>query len=254
MYQPLAAAVIAAMVAALVLAVTLVPIAAAVILRPSRSGADEDVVLLRKVKQWYAPALDRCLRHPKTRCSRDAAGCRARASRSDFGLAATSCRNWTKGRSCCRPCCRRRPRSTKSTGSNHRVEDILRGVPEVEDVVRRTGRAERTEDPMPHTVSDVLVVLKPERTRSLEEIEADMREQLERAAWHRGAVHDAARDAHRRRARRDAGRHLRADLRPGPGRALATLPNRPRRSSEASTGSPTSVRSSSRDCHSFRSR
>ena len=31
---------------------------------------------------------------------------------------------------------------------------------------------------MPHTVSDVLVVLKPERARVLEEIEADMREQL----------------------------------------------------------------------------
>ena len=32
---------------------------------------------------------------------------------------------------------------------------------------------------MPHTVSDVLVVLKPDRSRGLEEIEADMREQLE---------------------------------------------------------------------------
>jgi cobalt-zinc-cadmium resistance protein CzcA len=62
---------------------------------------------------------------------------------------------------------------------NHRAEEILRQVPEVEDVVRRTGRAERTEDPMPHTVSDVLVVLKPGRTRSLEEIEEDMRERLE---------------------------------------------------------------------------
>jgi cobalt-zinc-cadmium resistance protein CzcA len=62
---------------------------------------------------------------------------------------------------------------------NHRVEDILREVPEVEDVVRRTGRAERTEDPMPHTVSDVLVVLEIDRSRSLEEIEIDMRERLE---------------------------------------------------------------------------
>ena len=44
---------------------TLVPIAAALILRPSRSRADEDVILLRKVKQWYAPLLDRCLRHPR---------------------------------------------------------------------------------------------------------------------------------------------------------------------------------------------
>ncbi len=59
---------------------------------------------------------------------------------------------------------------------NHRVEDVLREFPEVEDVVRRTGRAERTEDPMPHTVSDVLVVLKKDRRRNLEELEADMRE------------------------------------------------------------------------------
>ena len=62
--------------------------------------------------------------------------------------------------------------------ANHRAEDLLRAFPEVEDVVRRTGRAERTEDPMPHTVSDVLVVLKPERTRSLDELEEAMREKV----------------------------------------------------------------------------
>ena len=64
---------------------------------------------------------------------------------------------------------------------NHRVEDILRKFPEVEDVVRRTGRAERTEDPMPHTLSDVLVVLKPEITGDLSELEDRMREALEHA-------------------------------------------------------------------------
>jgi len=63
---------------------------------------------------------------------------------------------------------------------NHRVEDVLRGIPEVEDVVRRTGRAERTEDPMPHTLSDVLVVLKPDRARSLEDLETSMREEVEK--------------------------------------------------------------------------
>ena len=56
---------------------------------------------------------------------------------------------------------------------------MLRKVPEVEDVVRRTGRAERTEDPMPHTISDVLVTLKNDRARDLGEIEDDMRERLE---------------------------------------------------------------------------
>ena len=47
MYQPLAAAVIAAMAAALLLAVTLVPIAAGAILEATPSGHDDDVALLR---------------------------------------------------------------------------------------------------------------------------------------------------------------------------------------------------------------
>ena len=64
---------------------------------------------------------------------------------------------------------------------NHRVEDILREFPEVEDVVRRTGRAEHTEDPMPHTLSDVLVVLKDNVGGDLSELEDRMREALERA-------------------------------------------------------------------------
>ena len=63
---------------------------------------------------------------------------------------------------------------------NHRVEDLFRSIPEVEDVVRRSGRAERTEDPMPHTISDVLVVLKNERSRTLDEIEEEMRERRRR--------------------------------------------------------------------------
>jgi cobalt-zinc-cadmium resistance protein CzcA len=62
---------------------------------------------------------------------------------------------------------------------NHRVEDVLRKFGDVEDVVRRTGRAERTEDPMPHVVSDVLVVFKPDRVNGLEALESEMREALE---------------------------------------------------------------------------
>jgi cobalt-zinc-cadmium resistance protein CzcA len=61
---------------------------------------------------------------------------------------------------------------------NHRVEDTLRSVPEVDDVVRRTGRAERTEDPMSHTSSDVLVVIKANHSRSLDALEDAMRDKL----------------------------------------------------------------------------
>jgi heavy metal efflux system protein len=62
---------------------------------------------------------------------------------------------------------------------NHRVEDVLRGFDDVEDVVRRTGRAERTEDPMPHVMSDVLVVLKRDRRAALEDLESEMRRALQ---------------------------------------------------------------------------
>jgi cobalt-zinc-cadmium resistance protein CzcA len=178
MYQPLAAAVIAAMVAALVLALTLVPIAAAMLLRPPRVGAHEDVVLLRKVKQWYAPVLDRCLRHPRVvaivtvliAVPAIVVGTRIG---SDFMP------QLDEGAFLLQTVLPAEAALAEVDRLNHRVEDILREVPEVEDVVRRTGRAERTEDPMPHTVSDVLVVLKTDRSRSLEDIESDMREQLE---------------------------------------------------------------------------
>jgi len=178
MYQPLAAAVIAAMVAALVLALTLVPIAAALVLRPPRSGADEDVALLRAVKRWYAPVLDRSLRHPRVvalvtiliAVPAIVVGTRIG---SDFMP------QLDEGAFLLQTVLPAEAALDEVDRLNHRVEDILREVPEVEDVVRRTGRAERTEDPMPHTVSDVLVVLKADRARSLEEIETDMREQLE---------------------------------------------------------------------------
>ena len=178
MYQPLAAAVIAAMVAALVLALTLVPIAAALVLRPPRPGADDDVALLRKVKQWYAPVLDRSLRRPGvvallTLLMAVPAIVVGTRIGSDFMP------QLDEGAFLLQTVLPAEAALDEVDRLNHRVEDILREVPEVEDVVRRTGRAERTEDPMPHTVSDVLVVLKADRSRSLEEIETDMRDQLE---------------------------------------------------------------------------
>jgi cobalt-zinc-cadmium resistance protein CzcA len=178
MYQPLAAAVIAAMVAALILALTLVPVAAALMLKSSRSGADQDVVLLRKVKQWYAPLLDRCLSHPRlvglvtllVVIPSIVLGLRIG---SDFMP------QLDEGAFLLQTMLPAEAALDEVDRLNHRVEDELRQVPEVEDVVRRTGRAERTEDPMPHTLSDVLVVLKSNRSRELEAIESDMRQRLE---------------------------------------------------------------------------
>lgn len=178
MYQPLAAAVIAAMAAALVLALTIVPIVSAAVLRPHAAGTNEDVALLRKVKKWYAPALDRCLSRPGLVALVTlviAVPNLALALRvgSDFMP------QMDEGAFLLQTVLPAEAALEEVDRMNHGVEDALRAVSEVEDVVRRTGRAERTEDPMPHTVSDILVVLKPDRSRGLEEIENDMRERVE---------------------------------------------------------------------------
>jgi cobalt-zinc-cadmium resistance protein CzcA len=137
MYQPLAAAVIAAMGAALMLALTLVPIAAARVLNPPRAGRDEDVALLRTIKRWYAPVLDRCLRHPAwvavatllVAVPSIALGMRIG---SDFMP------QLDEGAFLLQTVLPPEAALDEVDRLNHRVEDVLRQVPEVEDVVRRT--------------------------------------------------------------------------------------------------------------------
>ena len=178
MYQPLAAAVVATLAASLILALTLVPVVAGLVLRPRPEGAEEDVAIIRAVKRWYAPVLDAAMRH---------AGLVRVASLvltvpaivlalfvgSDFMP------QLDEGALLLQTVLPSETALVEVDRVNHRVEDALRTFPEVEDVVRRTGRAERTEDPMPHTISDVLVVLKRDRDRSVEELEEAMREKLE---------------------------------------------------------------------------
>ncbi len=178
MYKPLAAAVIAAVAASLVLALTLVPVAAGLILRPRPEGKEDDVAVIRAVKRRYAPMLDWCMAHAGlvrvlTLAITIPALALAFAVGSDFMP------ELDEGAFLVQTILPSEASLDEVDRLNHRVEDLFRGIPEVEDVVRRTGRAERTEDPMPHTISDVLVVLKKERSRSLDEIERDMRERTE---------------------------------------------------------------------------
>ncbi|HEY8232088.1 MAG TPA: efflux RND transporter permease subunit, partial [Vicinamibacteria bacterium] len=177
MYRPLAAAVVATMAASLALALTLVPVASALWLRPAREAAT-DTWLVRRVKAVYAPLLDASLRHAgRVRAATllVTLPCLAAA----FAVGRDFMPRLDEGAFLIQTLLPPEASLAEVDRLNHRVEDILREFPEVEDVVRRTGRAERTEDPMPHTVSDVLVVFKPERERSLEALEVAMREALE---------------------------------------------------------------------------
>ena len=180
MYQPLAAAVIAAMAASLVLAVTVVPIAAGFMLRPPRAG---------RRRRRRAAALDQgALRAdprpvpapPARRGAGHAAASPGRRWRSGSLVGSDFMPQLDEGAFLLQTVLPTEASLEEVDRLNHRVEDILREVPEVDDVVRRTGRAERTEDPMPHTLSDVLVDAESATaTRDLAAIEDDMRERLE---------------------------------------------------------------------------
>lgn len=178
MYQPLAAAVIAAMASSLLLALTLTPVASALLLRPRPAGMHEEMWLVRRLKAVYAPLLDWCMRHAG-RVRLASLGITVPALVLAFYVGSDFMPKLDEGAFLLQTILPPEASLAEVDRLNHRVEDVLRKFPEVEDVVRRTGRAERTEDPMPHTLSDVLVVLKGGRLRSLEELEAAMRHDLE---------------------------------------------------------------------------
>ena len=178
MYQPLAAAVIAAMASSLLLALTLTPVASAHVLRPRPPGTPEDVWLVRRLKAVYAPLLDRCMRHAgMVRLA--SLGITVPALVLAFYVGSDFMPKLDEGAFLLQTILPPEASLAEVDRLNHRVEDVLREFPEVDDVVRRTGRAERTEDPMPHTLSDVLVVLKSGRRRSLDELEVAMRRAVE---------------------------------------------------------------------------
>ena len=179
MYQPLAGAVIAAVLAALVLALALVPVVAVGVLRPRPADRPEDVAIVRAIKRVYRPLLDGALRHAGlvrllTLLITLPAIWLATRIGSDFMP------ELDEGAVLMQTSLPSEASLDEVDRLNHRVEDVLRDFPEVVDVVRRTGRAERTEDPMPHTLSDVLIVLKADRNRTTTELEAAMREAVEK--------------------------------------------------------------------------
>jgi cobalt-zinc-cadmium resistance protein CzcA len=179
MYRPLAAAVVSTVGAALVLALTVVPLLAALVLRPPKAGEAVDVWVVRRVKAVYAPLLRAAMRHAgRVRLATLAVTVPALVAA--FLVGRDFMPPLDEGAILLQTMLPAEASLAQVDAANHRVEDLLRGFPEVEDVVRRTGRAERTEDPMPHTTSDVLVVLKKDRARSLDALEEAMREALER--------------------------------------------------------------------------
>jgi len=178
MYRPLAAAVIAAISASLILAVTLVPVLGELFIRSRSEDHPEDVWVIRRLKHYYAPVLDACLRRRKLVLLISAV-LTVPALLLAFRVGSDFMPKLDEGAFLMESFLPPEASLDEVDRVNHRLEDALREFPEVEDVVRRSGRAERTEDPMPHTQSDVLVVLKKARQRDADDLVNAMRKRLD---------------------------------------------------------------------------
>ena len=179
MYRPLSLSVVLSMFAALTLALTLVPALGAIVLRVRPLGKSDDVWLVRQIKRLYAPLLDACLAR--------AGWVRALSLLLTVPALVLGLRigsdfmpELDEGALILNTSIPAEASLEEVDRLNHRVEDALREFPEVREVVRRTGRSERTEDPMAHTYSDVLVVLHGDRKRSNDELVAAMRRRTAR--------------------------------------------------------------------------
>jgi cobalt-zinc-cadmium resistance protein CzcA len=177
MYSPLAAAVVSAMAGSLLLSLTVVPVASGMFLKPHRENEPDDVAVIRWLKHVYAPLLDGCLNHRKL-VMLVCFAITIPAITLGLYVGSDFMPKLDEGAFLLQTLMPPEASLDQVDRMNHRVEDTLRSFPEVEDVVRRTGRAERTEDPMSHTSSDVLVVIKADRSRSLDALEDAMRDKL----------------------------------------------------------------------------
>ncbi len=158
MFEPMAMTVIIALVAAFVLSLTFVPAMIAIFV--SGNVEEKENVLIRGMKNIYAPLLNKSMKKPLV-ISGLAAGAFLgslllfRSLGQEFiptldekDIAMHAMRIPSTG-------------ITQSQTMQSQVEKQVSGMPEVAFVFSKTGTAEMASDPMPPNVSDTFIILKP---------------------------------------------------------------------------------------------
>jgi cobalt-zinc-cadmium resistance protein CzcA len=156
LYAPLAIAVASAMAISLLLAMTLVPSLAERLL--PEGAALREPRLVGALKRAYRPLLDTALRHPRT-VQLLAVALAVPAIVLAFGLGTDFLPPLDEGAVLVQTLLPSDASLAAVDSANRSLEEALAEMPGVRASYRRTGRGEVTEDPMPHYLSDVLVVL-----------------------------------------------------------------------------------------------
>jgi len=172
MFRPMAFTVIAALLGALILSVTFIPAIVALVLRgPIREKENRVVAGARRL---YDPALRWALRNTKTVIA-GALILLAISGAVALSLGSEFLPSLDEGDLLVHALRIPGTSLTQAVAMQHTLESHLAAVPEVKEVFAKMGTAEIASDPMPPSVADVYVMLKPQsewkRGRSKEEVE-----------------------------------------------------------------------------------
>lgn len=176
LYAPLAVAIAAAMTLSLLLSFTLVPALVERFLPPGSNL--EEPRLVAALKRVYRPALDWAMRHGAT-VRVLALGLTVPSLWLALNLGSNFLPSLDEGALLLNSILPAETSLAAVDEANFQLEQKLVKLPGVSSVYRRTGRSELTEDPMPHTISDVLVVLDgTKRTPEVQKEVAEIAEEL----------------------------------------------------------------------------
>lgn len=180
MFAPLALTVIIALLASLLLSMTVVPVLAAIVMRPHQRAVNDG--LMAQARRSYRRILAHALRHSRAVVSASIALLLLAGALLPF-IGREFMPTMEEGTIVVN--LRRQPSIglTESLAITGAVERLLLEIPEVRPVISRTGANELGTDPMGMELSDLFVLLKPRaewQARSMEALEERIRRTLAR--------------------------------------------------------------------------
>ncbi|MBI5831309.1 MAG: efflux RND transporter permease subunit [Armatimonadetes bacterium] len=185
LFRPLALTVCFALVGALLVALTVVPVLASYVLKPSPTAHDgedpaaEDTRLMGFLRRIYRPALDSALRRPAPVLV--AAVAVLLVSLVLFGrLGSVFIPRLDEGSLALQIVKLPSTSLTQSVAVDLVAERLMKGIPEVRSVVGRAGRAEIAVDPAGPEITDTFVTLQPPETWRAGMTKEGIRAEIER--------------------------------------------------------------------------
>lgn len=162
MFRPMAQVFVAALLGAMILGFTYVPVMSSLFLKPTAGGHGLAQKLVSLLNRAYEPSVNWALNHKKAVVGIAVALLLATIFQFTR-LGAEFVPTLDEGDFVIQPVFKTGTTLSETIGMTTKIEKILKGFPEVDQVVSRIGAAEVPTDPMSMEESDIIITLRPRR-------------------------------------------------------------------------------------------